>query len=84
VFYFVVNGHGPLVNETRTSDLARLGLQVGVPGCTYPLASLLNPGTTTSGSVALAVTVGVKVSTIGFDLQPVQGGPVQHVARWKV
>lgn len=84
VFYFVVNGHGPFRNDTPTSTLTQLALQVGVASCPFPLASLLNPGTTTSGCVALAVPVGVKVSTVGFDLQPVQGGPVQHVAQWNV
>ena len=85
--YFVVNGSGPSLNATDDSGLLESGFEMGVPGFVFPFASLsgsLNPGQSISGCVALAVPVGVKVSTVGFDLQPAAGGPVQHVAQWSV
>ena len=85
--YFVVNGRGALLNEEARPDfLATTGYEMGLSGCPFPFppATTLAPGTSFSGFVAIAVPVGVKVSTVGFDLQPATGGPVQQVAQWTV
>lgn len=86
VLYFVVNGRGPSLNETDSSDLLATGFEMGVPGCPFPFppAGSLNPSASVRGCVALAMPVGVKVSTVGFDLQPAAGGPVQQIAQWTV
>jgi hypothetical protein len=81
VLYFVVNGIGPFSDSPYPLET---GFVMGVPGCPFPFASVLKPGMTVSGCVALAVPVGVKVSTVGFDLQPTTGRPVEHVAQWAV
>jgi hypothetical protein len=81
VLYFVVNGIGPFSDSPYPLET---GLVMGVPGCPFPFASVLKPGMTVRGCVALAVPVGVKVSTVGFDLQPTTGRPVEHVAQWAV
>jgi hypothetical protein len=79
---FVVNGHGPLVNENAWSLLTLDA--VTVSGCPYPFRNGLLTSGTSSGCVAIPVPSGVKVLTVGFDLQPTEGGPVQHVAQWNV
>ena len=86
VFYFVVNGHGPFTadDNPNTAGLLQAGFAMGVPGCPFPFTSLLHPNEKVNGCVALAVPAGVRVSTVGFDLQPAAGGPVQHVAQWSV
>ena len=88
VLFFVVNGRGPtLNNETGGADLSESGFATGVPGCPFPPftpAGTLNPTASISGCVALAVPVGVKVSTVGFDLEAAGGGPVPQVAQWTV
>lgn len=83
VIYFVVNGSG-ISTDTDIADLSSSGFEMGVSGCPFPFPSmgLLNPGVSVSGCVALAVPVGVEVSTVGFELQAVSGRPDQQVAQW--
>jgi len=83
--YFVVNGRGAFLNEKASPDfLPTTGYEMGLSGCPFPFSpgSALAPGASVSGCVAIAVPVGVKVLTVGFDLQPTTGGPVQQVAQW--
>jgi hypothetical protein len=86
VLYFIVNGHGGLSDISDIADLRLLWFEVGVPGCPYPFPAgrVLSPGVSVQGCVALAVPVGVNVSTVGFDLQAVSGVSVEHVAQWTV
>jgi hypothetical protein len=84
--WFVVNGRGPLLNANRSADLLESGWEFGVLGCglSVPAGATLDPGGSIGGCVALAVPVGTAVASVGLDLQPVTGGPVQQVAQWAV
>ena len=77
VLYFVVNGQ-----RAFSGDLSELGFSVGIPGCPFPFASTLLPGTSTSGCVAIRVPSALKVATVGFDLTAATGRAVNHVAQW--
>jgi hypothetical protein len=83
VLFFVVNGPGS-ASGTDDSILLESGFEVGVQGCPFPFPPLgqgsLRRNQSVSGCVALAVPVGTKISTVGFELAPV-GAPV-HVAQW--
>jgi hypothetical protein len=85
VLYFVVNGPGSALG-TDDSTLLESGFEVGVQGCPFPFPPLgqgsLRLNQSVSGCVALAVPVGTKVSTVGFELAPV-GAPA-HVVQWSV
>jgi hypothetical protein len=83
--YFVVNGGGS-ASATDDSVLLESGFVVGVAGCPFPFpppSESLNPGQSFSGCVALALPVGTKVSTVGLDVEPAAGAPLQ-VAQWRV
>jgi hypothetical protein len=84
-FFFVINGHGGLSDNSDISALSGSGYEVGVSGCPFPFPSsqALSPGESVSGCVALAVPAGVKVSTVGFDIQPVGLFP-RNIAQWTI
>jgi hypothetical protein len=83
VLYFLVNGLGVLPSVGTFVDSVFV---VGVPGCpfVFPTNGFFTPGATIQGCAAVPVPVGVKVSTVGFDLQLVSGAAVEHVAKWTV
>lgn len=84
VLYLVVNGRGAGITGTKSPDFLGTGYEFGVPDCPSPWsAGVLNPEASAIGCIALAVPQGVKVSTVGFNLEAVSGAAVPDVAQWR-